>query len=604
MFLQAPQPGQVPGKAPKTCQLTQKAPYELKRERKFLTRWKDEFDWVIYEDGEMFCGVCRRQPNLADNSSSLVKGTSAFRHDTLLSHGLSKRHQHCAVAEKAKCPNAEVPTIVQSVQKMDPAFFNKMKNVMHTAYYVAKQEQPFTQFPELFGLINRTGGTLPDSYNSDKACARFICNIYDVEREKLMEKLRKAKHFSIMIDGATDGGTIENEAVYIRFMADEGPVNAFLSIQAVKHGNASGILDAIYAAFGEAGIDDWKERLVGFGSDGAAVNVGCRNGVAAQLLRDIPYLISIHCVAHRLELGVTKAIKENANMVQLQNTLKNLYDQYHYSPKALRELHLIAEALEEKVLKPSNLQGARWLPYVHRATKIVCDSYPVLLAHFEDMASMERNPKPSPAVVGRAKQVTGYLKSLHHLIFLHFMCDTLDHLALLSKEFQKDNNTVCQAVESLETCYWNLTALKTEMGPQMAKVYEAVKTNGEHRGVQFHVQNTVPSLEAERAAVIDERCERFRSLVTLLKIYLVLPVSTAVCERGFSAMKRVKSDWRTSLNSVQLHRLLFLSIEGPKLQDFDAGLVVERWWTCSQRQRRPGFNPWESRRRSEDTEDE
>ena len=56
-----------------------------------------------------------------------------------------------------------------------------------------------------------------------------------------MEKLRKAKHFSIMIDA------IENEAVYVRFMADEGPVNAFLSIQAVKQGNASGILDAIYA---------------------------------------------------------------------------------------------------------------------------------------------------------------------------------------------------------------------------------------------------------------------------------------------------------------------------------------------------------------------
>ena len=118
---------------------------------------------------------------------------------------------------------------------------------------------------------------------------------------------------------------------------------------------------------------------------------------------------------------------------------------------------------------------------------------------------MERSPKPSPAVVGRAKQVTGYLKNLHHVIFLHFMCDALDHLALLSKEFQKDNNTVCQAVESLETCYWNLTALKTEMGPQMAKVYEAVKTNGEYRGVQFQVQHAVPSLEAERAAVIGKK---------------------------------------------------------------------------------------------------
>ena len=91
--------------------------------------------------------------------------------------------------------------------------------------------------------------------------------------------------------------------------------------------NGAQVLFFFFKAFEEAGIDDWKDRLVGFGSDGAAVNVGCRNGVAAQLLRDIPYLISIHCVVHRLEMGVTKAIKENTNMVQLQNTLKNLYDQ-------------------------------------------------------------------------------------------------------------------------------------------------------------------------------------------------------------------------------------------------------------------------------------
>ncbi|XP_035859042.1 uncharacterized protein LOC116038584 [Sander lucioperca] len=272
---------------------------------------------------------------------------------------------------------------------------------------------------------------------------------------------------------------------------------------------------------------------------------------------------------------------------------------------------------------------------------------------------MERSPIPSPAVVGRAKQVTGYLKNLHHLIFLHFMCDTLDHLALLSK----DNNTVCQVVESLETFYWNLTALKTEMGPQMAKVYKAVKTNGEYRGVQFQAfdpscwpkwdrsdgsaqfresgQEDLRALTRHFSVLLcregistedvmsnfqdykgfaqgrtsvpmrdtflnimksDERCERFRSLVTLLRVYLVLPVSTAVCERGFSTMTQIKSDWRTSLSSVQLQRLIFLSVEGPKFEDFDAGLVVERWWTCSQRQCRPGFNPWESRHRSEDTE--
>ena len=47
-----------------------------------------------------------------------------------------------------------------------------------------------------------------------------------------------------------------------------------------------------------------------------------------------------------------------------------------------------------------------------------------------------------------------------------------------------------------------------------------------------------------------------------MEVYLVLPMSTAVCEpmstavceRGFSAVKRIKSDWRNSLNSSQLKR--------------------------------------------------
>ena len=68
-----------------------------------------------------------------------------------------------------------------------------------------------------------------------------------MEREKLLDKIKKAIYFSILIDGATDSATLENELIYVRFLATDGPVNAYLSIQDVKHGNANGILDAIHA---------------------------------------------------------------------------------------------------------------------------------------------------------------------------------------------------------------------------------------------------------------------------------------------------------------------------------------------------------------------
>ncbi|KAK1899748.1 Zinc finger protein 862 [Dissostichus eleginoides] len=101
----------------------------------------------------------------------------------------------------------------------------------------------------------------------------------------------------------------------------------------------------------------------------------------------------------------------------------------------------------------------------------------------------------------------------------------------------------------------------------------------------------------------EERRAMFRCLCHLMEIYMVLPVSTAVCERGFSTMKRVKTDWRSSLTTAQLQRLMFISIQGPALEDFDAASAAQRWWTSSLRRRRPGFNPWSSRERG-DEEDE
>ena len=54
----------------------------------------------------------------------------------------------------------------------------------------------------------------------------------------MLYKIKKAIYFSILIDGATDSATLENELIYVRFLATDGPVNAYLSIQDVKHGNA------------------------------------------------------------------------------------------------------------------------------------------------------------------------------------------------------------------------------------------------------------------------------------------------------------------------------------------------------------------------------
>jgi len=52
------------------------------------------------------------------------------------------------------------------------------------------------------------------------------------------------------------------------------------------------------------GISNWESKLIGFGADGALVNMGKKAGVASKLKEDTPWLIDIHCLPHHLGLAM------------------------------------------------------------------------------------------------------------------------------------------------------------------------------------------------------------------------------------------------------------------------------------------------------------
>ena len=78
-----------------------------------------------------------------------------------------------------------------------------------------------------------------------------------------------------------------------------------------------------------------------------------------------------------------------------------------------------------------------------------------------------------------------------------------------------------------------------------------------------------------------------QNLLHLAEIMLVIPISSAQCERGFSAQKRIKSDVRSSLHVSTTEDLIRISMEGPELEKFDPAPPVVKWFNCGQRSRRP-----------------
>ena len=73
----------------------------------------------------------------------------------------------------------------------------------------------------------------------------------------------------------------------------------------------------------------------------------------------------------------------------------------------------------------------------------------------------------------------------------------------------------------------------------------------------------------------------------LISLVSLLPVNTAVCERGFSMMNRIKSEGRSRMGSTMLNSLMCISIDRPSLESFDAQPAVNQW--SSEVHRRPGY---------------
>ena len=66
-------------------------------------------------------------------------------------------------------------------------------------------------------------------------------------------------------------------------------------------------------------------KVMAFGSDGAAVMIGQRTGVSARLKERNPLMINIHCVAHRLALAASQASDDIPYLKKFKNIIHNLY---------------------------------------------------------------------------------------------------------------------------------------------------------------------------------------------------------------------------------------------------------------------------------------
>ena len=81
-----------------------------------------------------------------------------------------------------------------------------------------------------------------------------------------------------------------------------------------------------------------------------------------------------------------------------------------------------------------------------------------------------------------------------------------------------------------------------------------------------------------------DSCPAILDQVTLV---LTLPASQVVCERGFSQLKRIKTDWRAKLTNDSVNDQLGILLHTDDVDRFDPEAAVQVWLRSGRRKRRP-----------------
>lgn len=226
-------------KVPKTSSVT----------RKFQDSWKNEFPWGIYdpEANTMFCDLCHKAGSKIAGKTESVTGSKTIKKETLKKHGESHGHlraQDFVINEQKPLTKRPIfKGLKKAAEKIDEQAYKEMSVKMNTAYFITKEELSFTKFPGLLQL-QQNGIQITNTYSNDIKCAEMVARMGTLIKEEAAENLRnEVCYISVMIDGATDASSTENETVYARCLGtDARPVNRMVGHKPVEHAHTDGKL--------------------------------------------------------------------------------------------------------------------------------------------------------------------------------------------------------------------------------------------------------------------------------------------------------------------------------------------------------------------------
>ena len=455
------------------------------------------YSWLLLNKGKLGCSSCKSMKNLGVYSDKNIHITSEWTEckvgvvgekrvaqkslrKKIAKHEQSKAHNELVKVLKAREENSIKTSTVKGQDKHKEV----TEKCLRTAYFVAYQNRPLSDYPDLIDLQEKNGVNLGSTLQSRFSRKEMVNCIAESMRAKICERI-KAEERKIAII-TYESTTISKKScviIYIRsVVCDDKPVNVFLDICELPGQNAQSICDCIVNTLAKYSFDKeyLVKNLIAFTCDGASVMFGVKSGVGKKLKDQFPALVLWHCMNHRLELAVLDAVKSINGFYTLESFFNKIYSTYSFSAKMQRELKEIASKLDVELRKIGKVFTIRWAASTYRAVYALWCSFPALHEHFSTLAKDDSIDSVKRATYnGIAKQ----LATKEFIEDVALLNDCLGQISILSESLQKSDISVVEANRYLKYTINSLEKIKVSISKGKYSFDQTVGSDVVFKGV-------------------------------------------------------------------------------------------------------------------------
>lgn len=361
-----------------------------------------EYQWIFFNGKNLDCNLCKTTNLTLLKSQGIhcakewingeVSGTGddirkqqANLRKKICKHRNSKAHLHCEqIVEKS---TYDVMPI--EVMKLSDINTKTTEYIFRTAYYIAKNQRPYSDMPKLIDLQMKNSLNMGRILQSDKSCTSIINHItFEMKKIICNDIIEHERKICIIVNESTTISQKTMLVICLRTAIADNNITFFFDIMELSNTSVDSIKNTIISNLAMYGLIDiyLNNNLVAFVSDGASAMLGRKSGVGIQLKKMYPQIILWHCCNHRLELAVCDTVKEINAINNFQCFIEKLYSLYHQSPKNANELKMCAASLEQNLIKIGKIFTIRWIASSEKTLKAVWNNFETLSKHFSNSA--------------------------------------------------------------------------------------------------------------------------------------------------------------------------------------------------------------------------